>query len=162
VSLPAALTLRPATPADAELIQSQRDAMFTEMGDPQGRVPAAHAASLAWLGAGLISGSYSGVLAEVGGRVIGGAGVTWQSLPPSPRTLSMVRAYILNVYVEPAQRGHGLAGLLIELLLAECRALGVDHVTLHASDAGRRTYERLGFGPTNEMRLTLTPLGTES
>ncbi|WP_293912351.1 GNAT family N-acetyltransferase [Deinococcus sp.] len=152
---PAALTLRPATPADAETIQSQRDAMFTEMGDPQGRVPLAHAASVQWLRDHLESGEYSGVLAEVGGRVIGGAGVLWQSLPPSPRTLSTLRAYVLNVYVAPDGRGQGLAGLLIELLLAECRALGVDHVTLHASDAGRRTYERLGFGPTNEMRLTL-------
>ena len=157
-SLPTGLTLRPATPADAEIIQSQRSAMFSEMGGPEARVSAAHAASLQWLRAGLESGSYSGVLAEIGGRVVGGAGVIWQSLPPSPRTLSTVRAYILNVYMEPAQRGQGLAGLLVELLLAECRALGVDHVSLHASEAGRRTYERLGFGPTNEMRLTLEPL----
>jgi hypothetical protein len=29
----------------------------------------------------------------------------------------------------------------------------VRRIVLHASDEGRRLYERLGFVPTNEMRL---------
>jgi hypothetical protein len=30
---------------------------------------------------------------------------------------------------------------------------GLAVITLHASDAGRPLYERLGFAPTNELRL---------
>lgn len=150
-------TLRPATLTDAETIQAQRDAMFTDMGSAPARVRAASASSLGWLRGALEGGDYSGVLIEVQGQVVAGAGVIWQALPPSPRTLSALRAYILNVYVVPEQRGQGLAAHLVQTLLTECAARGVDQVSLHASDAGRRTYEQLGFGPTSELRLTLEP-----
>ena len=43
---------------------------------------------------------------------------------------------------------------------AALRALGergVKRVVLHASDAGRALYERLGFVATNEMRLNKLP-----
>ena len=36
-----------------------------------------------------------------------------------------------------------------------CETLGCGAVVLHASDAGERVYERLGFQRTNEMRLFL-------
>ena len=36
-------------------------------------------------------------------------------------------------------------------LLAWCRRRGVARVTLHASEAGRPLYERLGFERTTEM-----------
>jgi len=155
VILPLGLTLRPAGHADAETIQSQRDAMFTDMGSDVARVQASSAPGLAWLRSALADGSYSGVLLEKGGNVVAGAGVLWQTLPPSPRTVTPLRAYILNVYVAPSQRGQGLARQLVQVLLGECRARGVEQVSLHASDAGRPTYEKLDFVPTNEMRLTL-------
>ena len=153
--LPSGFTLRPASPADAERIQAQRDAMFTDMGSDVARVRAASAASLEWLRGGLTDGTYSGVLLETGGDVVAGAGVIWQHLPPSPRSLAPVRGYILNVYVVPPHRGQGVARQLVQALLAECAARGVEQVSLHASDAGKRTYETLGFVATNEMRLTL-------
>ncbi|CAM3567749.1 GNAT family N-acetyltransferase [Deinococcus frigens] len=155
MNLPPGLTLRPATVADAKTVQAQRDAMFTDMGSAPERVRAASAPSLEWLGGGLADGAYSGVLIETEEQVVAGAGVIWQTLPPSPRSLGPVRAYILNVYVVPAQRGQGLARHLIQALLAECRARGVEQVSLHASEAGKSTYVSLGLVPTNEMRLTL-------
>jgi ribosomal protein S18 acetylase RimI-like enzyme len=157
VTLPPGLTLRPATVADAETIQAQRDAMFTEMGSDVARVQASSAPSLAWLRSVLADNSYSGILIESEGQVVAGAGVSWQILAPGPRTLTPLRAYIQNVYVAPEQRGQGLARQLMRILLAECRARGVEQVSLHASDAGRPTYEQLGFVSTNEMRLTLEP-----
>jgi len=39
-------------------------------------------------------------------------------------------------------------------LLHELAARSVRRIVLHASDDGRRLYERLGFVPTNEMRLS--------
>lgn len=44
----------------------------------------------------------------------------------------------------------------MQAALAECRARGVDIVTLTASDAGRPTYEALGFTPQAELKLLLT------
>nr|WP_244977260.1 GNAT family N-acetyltransferase [Deinococcus humi] len=129
--------------------------MFTDMGSDVARVQASSVPGLVWLRSALADGSYSGVLIQEGENVVAGAGVLWQTLPPSPRTVTPLRAYILNVYVAPSQRGQGLARQLMRVLLAECRARGVEQVSLHASDAGRPTYERLGFMPTNEMRLTL-------
>ncbi|QFP78508.1 GNAT family N-acetyltransferase [Deinococcus sp. AJ005] len=131
--------------------------MFTDMGSDVERVRASCAPSLAWLHGALADGTYSGILIEKDGEVVAGAGVSWQMLPPSPRTVTPLRAYIQNVYVSPGQRGQGLARHLMRVLLAECELRGVEQVSLHASDAGRPTYLKLGFVSTNEMRLTLEP-----
>lgn len=148
-------TLRPATVADAALIQRQRDAMFTDMGQEPARLAQVHGVGATWLRGALGRGLYTGVLAEAGAEVVAGAGVLWQDLPPNADTGLTVRAYVLNVYVRPDHRGRRLARRLVEHLLAECAARGVRLVSLHASEAGRPTYEALGFTPTNELRLTL-------
>ena len=153
MNLPSGFTLRPATFADAETIQSQRDAMFVDIGSESEQIQAISASSLSWLRRTLVSGAYSGLLLEHGGGIVAGAGVQWQDFQPSPKSSSSVRAYLDNVYVVPEQRGQGLAGHLIRALLAECQARGVDLVSLHASDAGRPTYTKLGFKPTPELRL---------
>lgn len=153
MSLPDGFTLRPATLADAETIQKQRDALFTDTGSDPERVQAASAPGLGWLRGALEREIYSGVLIETEGQVVAGAGVIWQDLPPSPRNLASVRAYILNVYVVPPQRRQGLAQHLLRVLLAECASRGLEQVSLHASDAGKPTYLKLGFLPTNELRL---------
>ena len=63
-------------------------------------------------------------------------------------------AIVLNVYVEPEWRKRGIADALMRALLQELAARGIRRVVLHASDDGRRLYERLGFVVTNEMRLS--------
>ncbi|WP_045234703.1 GNAT family N-acetyltransferase, partial [Deinococcus pimensis] len=74
-----------------------------------------------------------------------------------PLDAAPARAYVLNVFVEPGDRGRGLARTLMDHLLAEARARDVRVVALHASGLGRPLYERMGFTPTNEMRLVLEP-----
>ena len=155
MTLPAGFMWRGATLADAETIQAQRDAMYTDMGRAPEQVREASAASLEWLRGALESGAYSGLLLETEAQVVAGAGIIWQDLPPSPRSLITTRAYVLNVYVKPEQRGKGLARQLVQALLTECAVRKVEYVSLHASEAGRRTYEKLGFTNTNEMRLIL-------
>lgn len=148
--------IRLATPEDAGVIATQRSAMFREMGEDSARTEAVHSAALAWHTRALESGLYTGFLAEAGGEVVGGAGVVWQDLPPSPNTDRDVRAYVMNVYVRPDQRGQGLARELLERVLAECAARGVSVISLHTSEAGRSLYEELGFRPTNELRLKVS------
>jgi len=62
-------------------------------------------------------------------------------------------AIVLNVYVEPAWRRRGVADALMRAVLDGLAGRGIRRIVLHASDDGRRLYERLGFMPTNEMRL---------
>ncbi|WP_291430107.1 GNAT family N-acetyltransferase [Deinococcus sp.] len=158
MTLPAGFTLRLATPADAALIQSQRTAMFTDMGSDAAGLKRVYEAGAAWHARMLACGAYTGLLVESGGEVIAGVGILWTDLPPNADTDSSVRAYVLNVYVRPEHRGRRLARTLMQAALAECRARGVDIVTLTASDAGRPTYEALGFVPQREMKLLLPPV----
>ena len=91
--------------------------------------------------------------------VIGGAGVQLRPIlprPPEDGAGDLVlgpEAIVLNVYVEPAWRRRGVARALMRALLDDLAARGVRRIVLHASPDGRRLYERLGFAPTNEMRL---------
>jgi ribosomal protein S18 acetylase RimI-like enzyme len=62
--------------------------------------------------------------------------------------------YILGVYVHPGYRARGVARRLTELAVAFLREVGAKNILLHASPFGRSIYEKLGFVPTNEMRLS--------
>jgi GNAT superfamily N-acetyltransferase len=105
-------------------------------------------------------GTYYGVLAEAeGAGVVGGGGVVIVSWPGSGRRSRPLRPWILNVYVQPQFRRRGIARAIMEALIGWCRSQDFDCICLHASTAGRPLYERLGFEPTNEMRLNLTPSG---
>jgi ribosomal protein S18 acetylase RimI-like enzyme len=55
--------------------------------------------------------------------------------------------------VEPAWRRRGVADRLMRAVLDGLAVRGIRRVVLHASNEGRRLYERLGFVATNEMRL---------
>jgi GNAT superfamily N-acetyltransferase len=103
----------------------------------------------------LTDGSYRGWLVEVGGRVVAGGGVATVGYQPSPLETLPRRAFVLNMYTEPAFRRQGLARQVLETIVTWCRQQGFAAVSLHASDAGRALYSALGFEPTNEMRLVL-------
>ena len=148
-------TIRRAQTAETDTVTRHRDAMFAEMGIDAGVVAAASGPARTWLAAALADGRYVGLLAESGGAVIGGIGITWLDLPPNMNTQLDRRGYLLNMFVEPVARSQGVARALLRAALDECRAQGVDCVSLHASDAGRSLYESSGFSPTNEMRLRL-------
>lgn len=92
---------------------------------------------------------------RAGEQIAAGLGVWLLDWPPGPTSLAPYRAYILNVYTEPAHRRQGLARRLVETALAWSQAQGIEVAMLHASDQGRPVYAALGFVPTNEMRLSL-------
>jgi GNAT superfamily N-acetyltransferase len=62
------------------------------------------------------------------------------------------------VYTEPAWRRRGVADALMRQVIRWAEAERLDRLVLHASEAGRALYQRLGFAPTNEMRFQ-GPLG---
>ena len=85
--------------------------------------------------------------------MIGGGGIVISAWPGVLGQLHPKRAMILNLYVEREYRRRGVAHELMMRMIAWCRDNGFSSVALHASEDGRALYERLGFRPTNEMRL---------
>jgi GNAT superfamily N-acetyltransferase len=154
--------VRRATPADAEVIAAHRAAMFSEMHE----LAAENAAALReksgrYLREAIASGEYVGFLASPGqapDAIVAGAGAQVRNTLPHPRTPADAphgrQAIVLNVYTDPAWRGRGAAELLMRRVIAWAGEAGMHTLVLHASDAGRPLYERLGFAATNEMRFT--------
>ncbi len=156
-------SLRKATAKDISALAHHRAAMFHDMGSlATHQIGPLERATASYLREALPRGEYLAWVAEHHAQVpsiIGGAGVQLRPILPRPRPGSDElelgpEAIVLNVYVEPEWRKRGIADALMRALLHELAARGIRRVVLHASDDGRRLYERLGFVATNEMRLS--------
>lgn len=147
------LETRIATIADAALISAHRRAMFEAMGRGTAESLEVMTRSFEpWLLPRLADGRYTGWITSDGAAPVASAGLLILEWPPHPLDpAGGTRAYLLNVFVEPAWRGQGLARQLVKLCLAETRRRKIRIVSLHASDQGRPLYESLGFRAANEM-----------
>jgi GNAT superfamily N-acetyltransferase len=147
---------RLATVEDAALIAEQRCRMFVDAGQVED-VPLEQVREnfVAWVLPRLRDGSYVGWLVQVGERVVGGAGMWLMEFPPHWMDAAPLRAYLLNFYVEPEFRGHGLAYALLKTAVEDARRRGIKVVSLHASKFGKPLYERNGFEVSSEMMLRL-------
>jgi len=141
---------------DAAAICTHRYRMFAEMGFDIARLDAMREPFAGWLKPRLEDGRYFGFVAEDAGVVVAGIGLLLLDWPPGPNhPTSDVRGYILNVYVEPEFRRHGIARTLMQRAEEEFLARGVVYEMLHASTIGRPVYEGLGWTMTNEMGKAL-------
>ena len=152
--MPDEISIRKATLADVEQIVTHRRRMFEDMGntDSEGlsRMVAVYRP---WLIDHMQRDLYHSWLACTDQNVVVAGTDAWlMDWPAGQFDVSRYRAYILNVYTDPAYRRRGLAHQLVQTCTDWCYANGVHIVTLHASDQGRKVYEGLGFTPTNEMR----------
>jgi ribosomal protein S18 acetylase RimI-like enzyme len=147
------LTTRTATVADAALIAAHRFRMFAEMGKSErSSLEEMRRNFVPWVERMLASGNYVGWIVMDGERQAASGGFFELDWPPHPLDPSAGhRGYLLNFWVEPEYRGRGLARLLVREGLAESKRRGLRVTTLHASDAGRRVYEKMGFKKTSEM-----------
>jgi GNAT superfamily N-acetyltransferase len=148
--------IRPARLEDLAVLLHHRRAMFEEMGFRDSEtLDAVDIASREYFADALRTGSYVGWLAEelTQRRIVGGGGLVLARWPGYPCETLAKRAWILNMYTEPEARRQGIANQLLKAMITWCRNSGFGSVSLHASAAGRRLYERAGFKPTNEMRL---------
>jgi GNAT superfamily N-acetyltransferase len=149
---------RLATAADAEAIGLQRQQMFADAGlaNAQEMEPML-ARFIPWVREKIGDGSYVGWLVYDDGRLVAGAGMWVMEFPPHWMDPEPRRAYLLNFYVAPEMRGHGLARALLALAVDEAKARGIRVVSLHASKFGKPIYERNGFAPSTEMLLRQEP-----
>lgn len=85
-----------------------------------------------------------------------GRGLAVERVIPPPVAKDLF--YIGHLGIEPALRGRGIGGMLIDHLLEQGRRNGFARVALDVSCANPRAqalYERLGFQVTGERRSTL-------
>jgi ribosomal protein S18 acetylase RimI-like enzyme len=161
-TLQPSFAVRQADVRDIPLLARHRVAMFRDMGQlASHHEERLERATAEYLANALPHGEYLAWVAEDDGAppaVIGGAGVQLRPILPRPRPgVDDVElgpeAIVLNVYVEPAWRRRGVAVAMMRAVLDTLAVRGIHRIVLHASADGRRMYERLGFEPTNEMRL---------
>ncbi|MEW5961079.1 MAG: GNAT family N-acetyltransferase [Chloroflexota bacterium] len=145
--------IRPATLDDVAVLVHQRHAMFAEMG-LTGDYNSMDREYARWLQPAMRHKVYFGWVAESeSGEIVAGGGLAVLPWPPGPVDPGHQRAFIFNVYTEPAHRRQGLARQLMETMHCWCQEQGLKTVVLHASEFGRPLYESLGYQPTNEMLL---------
>jgi len=149
--------IRAAKVGDLGILIRHRRMMWFELGRKEKTaLDLMEAAAKEYFEAALADGSYRGFLAEdSSGAVVGGGGIVVSPWPGVLGQRQPRRAMILNMYVESAQRRKGIAQALMEAMIAWCRENEFAYVSLHASEQGRGLYEKLGFKPTDEMRLEL-------
>lgn len=69
---------------------------------------------------------------------------------PTPGHPTGKRAHLMNVYTAPGDRSRGLARRLLTVLHREAEERGITEITLDATDAARRLYERMGYAASDE------------
>jgi GNAT superfamily N-acetyltransferase len=149
-------SVRMATPDEASIVTEHRYKMFVAMGqDPEQVRRAVHEVGHdEWLRPKIERGDYLGYFAiNEQGEVIAGAGLWFMEWIPGPYAPTGIAGYLCNVFTEEAYRGKGIARVLVNMAIEECKKRNLKRLALHASDLGRPLYESLGFNTTNEMRL---------
>ena len=151
-------SIRKGSVDDIPILAAHRVGMFRDMGvlDPAQGAELLRATS-EYLRQAMPRGEYlAWVAVTPASEIIGGAGVQLRPMLPRPDGSALElgpEAIVLNVYVEGEWRRGGIAEALMRELLQALAERGIGRIVLHASEEGRGLYQRLGFTPTNEMRL---------
>ena len=82
---------------------------------------------------------------EDGGEIVGCCFLLVAEKPANPNFINGLTGTILNVYVKPEHRRQGIAKNMMDKLLCDAKAMGLDYVELKATEQGRGLYESLGF-----------------
>lgn len=103
----------------------------------------------------LRDGSHIAYLVFDGGRFAASGGVSFFRVLPTCHVPTGEKAYIMNLYTEPAYRRQGIAWRVLDLLVKDAHERGVSEIMLEATAMGRPLYERYGFvGMPDEMELS--------
>jgi len=138
--------IRPATLSDVDTLVDLRLIMFEAMGfDDDIQLERVAVACRSYLEQHLPTDQFRAWVAEAETGTIASIGLVLHSVPPSPRNLVGLEAYIMNLVTLPAWRRRGIARALLSHVLGIVREEGVPVTSLHTSAEGRRLYESLGF-----------------
>ena len=93
----------------------------------------------------LADGSVLSWLAWAGERAVGAASLELRPTFPRLTRFHALDARVRSVFVRPEYRRRGIARALTEACIAAARELGVDRLTLGATETGLLLYGTLGF-----------------
>jgi GNAT superfamily N-acetyltransferase len=146
------LTIRPATPDDADALTD----LFDDYLAFYGRTPAA-GGSRPFLAARLQAGDARVLLAEDGGRAIGFALMypSWSSLAQAPIFL------LSDLFVDPRARQQGAGRALLEACEASGREAGMQRLQLETqrtNTVAQALYTELGWESDDEFVVYQLPL----
>lgn len=91
------------------------------------------------------AGEFMAWVAEADGRVVATSGLTFFERPPNATNPAGLEAYLSNMYTLPGWRGRGMAAALVSAAVEHVKRTPARRVWLHATDEGRRVYEKAGF-----------------
>ncbi|MDD3164769.1 MAG: GNAT family N-acetyltransferase [Oscillospiraceae bacterium] len=112
------------------------------------------AESEAYYRAALAAGDHLAILVYDQGVFVGAGGVSFYRVMPTVHNPTGQKAYIMNLYTDPAYRRCGIARRTLALLVEEAKARGVLQISLEATAMGRPLYAACGFTPMpDEMEL---------
>jgi ribosomal protein S18 acetylase RimI-like enzyme len=153
------LVIRPALPAEDEIVARHYRALWDSYGTPPDHYRAdAIEQVLAFLDVGREQHELAVFFAVDGDAIVGSAGCQLHT-SPFPEVIKPEHrrfGYIWSVYVEPTHQRKGIAKQLVSHAIEHLRGLGCTIVSLNSSVAGRQLYRSLGFEDATEMRLSLT------
>ena len=110
--------------------------------------------SYAYYRRALESGEHIAYLVYDNGKFIGAGGLSFYQVMPTYHNPTGKKAYIMNMYTNPAYRRKGIAYHTLEILVADAKNKGIDAISLEATEMGRPLYEEFGFvGMKDEMEL---------
>lgn len=89
-------------------------------------------------------------------RFVASGGVSFFQVMLTYHNVSGKKAYIMNIYTEPAYRRRGIAYKILDLLVSDVRSKEITSISLEATEAGRPLYEKYGFVKMDdEMELPM-------
>jgi GNAT superfamily N-acetyltransferase len=136
---------RAATVADIEALAELRWQMATEYQEGNVTREEYIAAFCESVRDELAQGRYRAWLAEADGQPVACTVLIWWPMPPNVEDLHRRRGYVSSVYTHPDYRRLGLARTLMEMLVAQARALHIGKLLLSSSSMGRPLYLSMGF-----------------
>lgn len=85
------------------------------------------------------------MLAEDNGKVVATSSVIFQQYPPAFNNKQGMRAYVTNVYTEPAYRRQGINTRLLDELVEEVKKRNISYIWLWSTEQGTPLYRKYGF-----------------
>ncbi len=139
------VTIDFATPEDGADLATLREEMYFSMNPRDWRGPWI-ARSAEYYAETIRDGSVVATVARnTDGRVVASVVAQLRRVVPTPRYPTGHMAYLHSVSTLPAYRRRGISYSLMELLMPNLDARGLDRMELHATPLGRPLYESFGF-----------------
>ena len=152
------LTFRKATLTDVENLTKLRTDFLQEVNSftSQDTILAMQNANRDYFKAALPHKDFIAWLALNGNTIVATSGITFATVPPTPRWPNGKTAHIMNIYTLPAYRKQGIAMQLLARVIQEAKDRHCTKITLNATQAGRPLYLKCGFKDlTGDMALYL-------